>query len=176
MAFEPVGRQRADILRSFVKENNDLIGVNDEQADGLIVTADYTNPDGNMSFAHLEQRINGVPVFRGEVKAGFTKDGRIIRVINNLAPGMDYGSLSTEFGDPANAVRSAAGYINHDIRPSNVARNDAASNDLKVVFGQGDWATTAEKCIFRPSPASPCRRGARPDLGTGQRLLRDRRR
>ncbi|MBP6004011.1 MAG: M36 family metallopeptidase [Pyrinomonadaceae bacterium] len=148
----PSGDKRADILRSFVKDNNDLIGVNDQQADGLIVTADYTNPDGNMSFAHLEQRINGVPVFRGEVKAGFTKDGRIIRVINNLAPGMDYGSLSTEFGDPANAVRSAAGYINHDIRPSNVARNDAASNDLKVVFGQGDWATTAEKMYFPTEP------------------------
>ena len=106
------GGNRAEILRSFVRENNALIGVSDAQTDDLKVTADYTNPDGNLSFAHLEQFINGVPVFRGEVKAGFTKSGEIVRVINNLAPGLDYGSLSNDFRDPLDAVRAAAGYIN----------------------------------------------------------------
>jgi hypothetical protein len=28
----------------------------------LTVAADYTNPDGNLSFAQLEQSINGIPV------------------------------------------------------------------------------------------------------------------
>src|SRR5688572_4772706 len=80
--------KRSEILRGFVKQNNDLVGVTDEQADRLLVLSDYTNPDGKLSFAHLEQRINNVPVFRGEVKAGFDQDGRMIRVINNLAPGL----------------------------------------------------------------------------------------
>src|SRR5688572_9286900 len=84
--------KRSEILRNFVKGNSNLIGVNDAQANALKVAADYTNPDGNLSYAHLEQVIRGVPVFRGEVKAGFTKDGQIIRVINNLAPGLDYES------------------------------------------------------------------------------------
>ena len=146
------GAKRSEILRGFVKENNSLIGVNDEQADALKVLADYTNPDGNLSFAHLEQRINNVPVFRSEVKAGFTKDGRIIRVINNLAPGLDYESLSTDFRNPLDAVRAAAGHINYELKPIDTARNDAASNDLKVVFGNGDWATTAEKMYFPTEP------------------------
>src|SRR6185369_13095879 len=146
------GEKRSDVLRSFVKENNSLIGISDAQAEGLTVTADYTNPDGNLSFAQLEQSINGIPVFRGEVKAGFTKSGEMIRVINNLAPGLDYGSLSTDFRNPADAVRAAAGYINYELKTSDTSLNAAASTDLKAVFGQGDWATTAEKMYFPTEP------------------------
>jgi Zn-dependent metalloprotease len=144
--------KRSDILRSFVKENNSLIGVSDAQADSLIVTADYTNPDGNLSFAHLEQFINGIPVFRGEVKAGFTKSGEMIRVINNLAPGLDYSSLSTDFGNPLDAVRAAAGHINADAGKLDLRQNNAASTDLKTIFGEGDWATGAEKMYFPTEP------------------------
>jgi hypothetical protein len=144
--------KRSEILRNFVKENNSLIGVTNAQADGLKVTADYTNPAGNISYAHLEQFINGIPVFRGEVKAGFTQDGRIIRVINNLAPGLDYESLSTDFRNPLDAVKAAARSINYELKSTDVTRNDAASTDLKTVFGEGDWATTAEKMYFPTEP------------------------
>ncbi|PYT00861.1 MAG: hypothetical protein DMF63_06050 [Acidobacteria bacterium] len=148
----PSGEKRSEILRSFVKEYSSLIGVNSSQADSLKVAADYTNPDGNMSYAHLEQRINDVKVFRGEVKAGFTQDGRIVRVINNLAPGLNYESLSKDFGNPVDAVRVAAQHVKQDLRPSDVARNDAESKDDFVVFGTGDSATTAEKMYFPMEP------------------------
>ena len=146
------GTKRSEILRGFVKENNALIGVSDAQADSLVVTADYTNPDGVLSFAHLEQFIGGIPVFRGEVKAGFTKSGEMIRVINNLAPGLEYDSLSTDFGSPLDAVKAAAGYINVDSGKLDLRQNEAASNDLKTVFGTGDWATGAEKMYFPTEP------------------------
>ena len=142
------GIKNAEILRNFAMENNQLIGMRQNQLEKLKVIADYTNPSGNMSFAHLEQRINGIPVFRGEIKAGFTKSGEIIRVINNLAPGLDYDSLSTDFKDPLDAVKSAAGHINYKLQRPDVTKNDAASTDLKTVFGEGDWATTAEKMYF----------------------------
>jgi hypothetical protein len=148
----PSTEKRSEILRNFIKQNDSLIGVTPDQANSLKVAADYTNPDGNLSYAHLEQIINGVPVFRGEVKAGFTKDGRIIRVINNLAPGLNYGSLSTDFRDPLDAVKKAAAHINHELRPADVSRNAAESTDNKVVFGQGDWATTAERMYFPTEP------------------------
>ncbi len=148
----PSEERRSDILRRFVKENSNLIGVSDAQADALRVTADYTNPNGYMSFAHLEQVIDGIPVFRGEVKAGFTKDGRMIRVINNLAPGLDYDSLSRDFRDPVDAVRAAFRNINSEPTKLDVQRNEAASSDLKVVFGNGDNATVAEKMYFPTEP------------------------
>lgn len=140
------------ILRSFIRENADLIGITDSQANQLKVTADYTNPDGNLSFVHLEQFINGIPVFRGEIKAGFTKSGEIIRIINNLAPGLDYDSLSTNFRNPLDAVKAAAKHINSEPSKLDLTRNEEASDDLKVTFGKGDSATTAEKVYFPTEP------------------------
>jgi Fungalysin metallopeptidase (M36)/Fungalysin/Thermolysin Propeptide Motif len=148
----PSNANRAEILRSFVKQNNDLIGITDAQADGLRVLSNYTNPNGYMSFAHLEQLIHGVPVFRGEIKAGFTKNGQIIRVINNFAPGLDYESLSSDFRNPLDAVKSAFRHINAEPKNKDLEINNAASTDLKAVFGNGDWATTAEKMYFPTEP------------------------
>ncbi|NNE67445.1 MAG: hypothetical protein HKN33_12835 [Pyrinomonadaceae bacterium] len=144
----PSREKNGEALRNFAKQYNNLVGLEVNQIDQLKVTADYTNPRGNMAFAHLAQEINGIPVFAGELKAGFTVDGEIVRVINNLAPGLDYGSLSTDFGDPLDAVRSAAGHINYKLQRPDVTRNDAASTDMKVVFGEGPSATTAERMYF----------------------------
>lgn len=148
----PSSRKRSEILRDFLKQNNQLIGINTDQADSLKVAADYTNPDGNISYAHLEQEIDGVPVFRGEVKAGFTKNGQIIRVINNLAPGLEYSSLSRDFHNPADAVAAASARLGRKVAANETSPNAKASTDLKVVFGSGDWATTAEKMYFPTEP------------------------
>jgi hypothetical protein len=139
---------RADILRRYLRENDGLIGLRGEQVDDLKLTADYTNPDGNLSFVHLEQKINGVPVFRGEVKAGFTKQGEIIRVVNNLAPGLADNSLSENFGEAENAVRAAFENVSREMKAEDSRKNAAESSESKVKFGAGDWATTAEKMYF----------------------------
>ncbi|MBK6749119.1 MAG: M36 family metallopeptidase [Acidobacteria bacterium] len=148
----PSSASRVEILRNFVKQNNELIGITNQEVDGLKVAADYTNPDGNLSYVHLEQKFNNIPVFRGEVKAGFTKNGEIIRVINNLAPGVDASQVSRTFNNPLDAVRIAAQHIKHELRPEDVSKNEAESTDLKAVFGGGDWATTAEKMYFPTEP------------------------
>jgi subtilisin-like proprotein convertase family protein len=148
----PSSAKRADILRGFINQNNELVGLSGKQINDLKVAADYTNPDGNLSYVHLDQLINGIPVFRGEVKAGFTKGNQIIRIINNLAPGLEYSRLSTDFRDPLDAVKIASAHIKHELTASDVSRNEATSSDLKVVFGEGDWATTAEKMYFPTEP------------------------
>lgn len=141
--------KRSAVLRNFAKANSDLVGMTDAQLDGLKVTSDYTNPDGNLSFASLEQFVNNIPVFRGEIKAGFTRHGEMFRVINNLASGLDYGSLSTEFGDPANAVRIAAADVKADV---DMTLNAAQSTDEKAVFGTGYYPATASKYYFPIEP------------------------
>ena len=107
-----INSQRSESLRAFAKENKDLLGITDAQADDLRKTADYTNPNGELSYASLEQNINGVPVFQGEIKAGFNKRSEMFRVVNELAPGVDPATVSQDFGDPASAVRAAAANIN----------------------------------------------------------------
>jgi hypothetical protein len=148
----PSQADKAEILRNFIKQNDELSGVSNRQVDALKTTANYTNPNGDLSYVMLEQFINDVPVFRGEVKAGFTKSGEMIRVINNLAPGLDYGSLSTNFRDPLDAVRAAAGYVNYELTRPDVTKNEAESNNLKITYGTGYNATTAEKMYFPTEP------------------------
>jgi hypothetical protein len=145
----PAG-SRADVLKSFVRGNDALFGTSDTQVTDLKVAADYTNPDGNLSFVELDQEINGIPVFRGSVKAGFKKNGEMFRVINNLAPGLDYALVSDDFGDPAAAVQAASGFINRPAQTDDLT--PSSSTSLKSVFGTGDWATTAEKMYFPTEP------------------------
>jgi hypothetical protein len=144
----PTSAKRAQVLRDFAGQNRTLIALTNDQVNNLKVTADYANPEGELSFARLEQEINGIPVFRSEIRAGFNKQGAMFRVINNLAPGLEYETLSKEFGNPAEAVSRAAVYISHELKDSEKTANAQTSTDLKVVFGSGDWATTAEKMYF----------------------------
>ncbi|HEV7699523.1 MAG TPA: M36 family metallopeptidase, partial [Pyrinomonadaceae bacterium] len=144
--------QHAETLRTFLSENRTLIGLEANEVSGLKVTADYTNPEGDLSFVELEQEIGGVPVFRGEVKAGFTKKGEMIRVINNLAPGIANSAVSSDFGDPVDAVTGAAGSIQSDAAKLDLKPDKSRSTDIKRVFGKGDSATTAEKMYFPTEP------------------------
>lgn len=149
----PAGQKHADVLISFLKQNNSLVGATNQQIDDLKVFADYTNPDGNLSWVELEQFIHGIPVFRGSVKAGFTRTGEMIRVINNVAPGLDYSQVSTDFGDPAEAVRVAAPFANYQLKAGDVIANAERSSNTKVAFGAaGDWDVTAEKMYFPTEP------------------------
>ncbi|MBK7934305.1 MAG: M36 family metallopeptidase [Acidobacteria bacterium] len=144
----PSGGLRAETLRRFVSQNSELFGIDHRQTETLVSSHEYSNPDGVLSFAGLEQRVNGIPVFQGEIKAGFTNDGRLIRVINGIVPGVESGSMSADFGEPINAVRSAAGHIGHSLRPSDAELDKERSSISKIVFGRDDWATTAEKFYF----------------------------
>ena len=142
----PSSAKRADVLRGFAKNNTDLIGLTGEQINNLKVTGDYTNPNGELSFVDLEQTINGIPVLRAAVRAAFNKQGAMFRVLNSTVPEVEYSRVSTEFGNPSDAVLRAAGYLNYTLKQT--VRNDAASTEMKAVFGQGDSATTAEKMYF----------------------------
>jgi hypothetical protein len=107
----PTNEKRTAVLSNFLKQNRDLIGLDDAQIDGLKTTADYTNPAGNLSYVHFEQEIGGIPVFQGEIKAGFTRQNEIVRVINNLAPSLDENALSNNFSGAEQAVSNASKYI-----------------------------------------------------------------
>ncbi len=148
----PSRTSHANVLINFLKQNTELVGMDASEIESLKVAADYTNPDGNLSYVELNQEINGIPVFRGEVKAGFTKRGEMIRVINNLAPAIDDSTLSSDFRDPLNAVRAAAELISNDMSKLDLQKNTKESTDLKAVFGTGDYATTAEKMYFPTEP------------------------
>ncbi len=145
-------KKHGEILRDFIGQNDSLIGLDNYQAAKLKITADYTNPDGNLSYAHLEQFIDDIPVFNGEIKAGFTRRGEMFRIINNLAPGLNYESISRNFGDPTIAVQAAFKNVSRQITMQDTAVDAGRSTDLRTVYGGGDDATMAEKMYFPIEP------------------------
>lgn len=144
--------KKSRALLGFLKENRGLVGATDRQIDGLKLFADYQNPDGNLGFVEYTQEINGIPVFRGTIKAAYTKNGELMRVINNFAPGLEYQNLSTEFGDPSVALAAAAGHIGYQLSQAEMARDAGRSDELKIIFGTGEWSPRAEKVYFPTEP------------------------
>ena len=145
----PSEAKRADILRAFIKQNSALFGLDEQQVNALKTAADYAH--GNLSFAHLEQEVNGLRVFQGEIKAAFTERGEIARVVNNLAPSLDYRNLSTDAAISAErAVGEAAKSIGVRINENDVRRAESVAGDKKIRFERGQFAgaTEAEKIYF----------------------------
>ncbi|CAN5242153.1 hypothetical protein BH20ACI2_BH20ACI2_12110 [soil metagenome] len=142
------GRKRSETLKSFLDENSALLGTRRANIARLKVVADSSNPEGNLAFVELKQEIKGVPVFRGEIRAGFKKSGEMLRVISNFAPGLEENEQSTDFGDPLAALNIAADNIGEP-RSAQIAQESGYSIDgLKVVFGDDESAPTAEKIYF----------------------------
>jgi hypothetical protein len=134
------GEKHADMVKAFLSQNNQVIGVERGQINSLNVIADYTNPDGNLSYVDLGQEFNGIPVFKGEVRAMITRDGAIARLINNLAPGIDPGSLNTDGGRPEDAVFAAARNIGHIPTKDDVQLRSTENNGKVVTFYTGQFA------------------------------------
>lgn len=138
----------SQILRAFISQNAGLFGVDHNQILNLKNWSSYTNPDGNLSFVRLRQEINQIPVFQGEVSAGFSKRGEIIRIINNIAPNLREDEISAEFGDVRDVVQKAAESIGISIAGNDLKA--VITDDLKITFDRGQFAdqTTAEKFYF----------------------------
>ena len=54
---QPSNEAHETIVRRFLAENNSLFGLTGPQIDQLKTVADYTNPNGNLSWVELEQQI-----------------------------------------------------------------------------------------------------------------------
>src|SRR5262249_3378396 len=61
----PATENHEAIVRRFLSENSSLYGLTLVQIEQLKLTADYTNPSGNLSWVEFQQEINGIPVFQG---------------------------------------------------------------------------------------------------------------
>lgn len=145
------GANRVDLLRDYLHEVSAIYGLSTRQIDELNVVSDYSNPNGLMHFVHLEQRINGFPVFRGEVKAGFAKNGELVRVIGNVLAYVDSELLDTDAGDPAMAVRAAAANLDVKIADGDlISTSDALFDGHTARFQSAKFQNdiTAEAMIF----------------------------
>jgi hypothetical protein len=140
------------ILRNFLTENADLYGLTTAQIAALEKTTDYVNPAGNLAWVDLRQMINGSPVFRGMLRASFTKDGELVRTVGELVVGLEYATLPTTPGiSAADAVAAAAASIGVTLDPSSLQVKSSSPDGKIVVFEPGPFAAEikAELNYFR---------------------------
>src|SRR5262249_46487541 len=106
----PSSQPRESIVRGFINDNADLFGMSPQQVAGLRKTAEYSNPNGKLSWLRMEQRWNGMKVFGGEMVAAFTSDCELVQTVGELTPGPDEQELETipEVSAAAAVVAAAA--------------------------------------------------------------------
>ncbi|MEP7149503.1 MAG: M36 family metallopeptidase [Acidobacteriota bacterium] len=127
------GRKRSGVLRDFVSNNHEIFGLTSTRQ--LVATADYTNPDGNLSFVRFEQHLDGVPVFGAEVKAGFSRRGEMFRVVNSLAPALDDKALDRNFGTAESAISNAAAHIDVTVAADDLIRQENGKSAAVIFTG-----------------------------------------
>jgi len=142
-----------EVVRAFLAVTSVLYGFSPIQIDGLATTASYANPTGNLKWVSLEQRLNGIPVFRGELRAAVTPSGEIASIVNETVSGLDPGAIGGPTRSPADAIAIAAQNIGVTLKtaPTPLYRSDDGPHHR---FERGPFADeiTVELVVFPLGP------------------------
>src|SRR2546429_3344226 len=142
------------IVRDFLRAAAPLHGLSPGEVVALRTTANYANPTGPLRWVTLEQRLNGIPVFRGELRAAVTADGEIAAIVSEIVPGLDPTTLGAPRLSPEQAIQLAADNIGERLGPV-PARIERSADGFTHRFERGPFADdiTVELMVFPLGPA-----------------------
>lgn len=141
---------RETTLRKFLQDNADLYGLERNEINALVKSADYANPAGNMAWVRLEQRIKGKSVFRGEISAAFDAAGNLVATTGELSVGIDEKDAANEASISATeAVSIAAKSLGIDA-PSSSLR--VRESDGTTFFVEGPLFSEAARAELQYFP------------------------
>jgi len=139
----PATGDRVGALRRFLSANADAYGISAAQAAELELVADYMNPAGNMGYVEFEQKFNGIPVFQGLIRGGFTAKGELARTTGVLATGVEASALpTTGVVTAARAVSLAAATVGWQVAEAALAQK--AVDGAKVTLDRATMADDAK--------------------------------
>lgn len=131
----PSSQQRENIVKGFINDNSDLFGMSAREVAQLRKIADYTNPGGGLSWLKLEQRWNGIPVFRGQMLSAFTSSGEMLRMVGQLVGGAEAQDLTTAPKVSAvQAVVAGAAAIDVTLTEAELTVKEASPDGRTIVF------------------------------------------
>lgn len=131
---------REQVVRNFLRANSALYAITAEQVSQLTVSADYLNPVGNLGWITLDQKFNDIPVFAGQLRAGLTPSGELVRTVSTLAAGVDERQLQvTPTISAEQAVAIAAATIGVNLEPGSLPRKSTSTDGRKVIFSGGPF-------------------------------------
>lgn len=132
---------RENVARGFLQRNADLYGLTPREVAQLRKIADYANPGGNLAWVEYKQELNGLPLFRGEIRFAITTEGEIVQTTGNLVPALDDLSDDGRKGASVSAdaaVVTAAASIGRTFNGSPVVR-EASPDGTTFVFEPGPF-------------------------------------
>lgn len=82
-----------DIVLSFLRRNAAVYGLLPEQTDELEVLGESLSRESGLRMVRLRQTVHGLQVFQSEMRALLDRDGRLVRTVGRLVPGVDGGKV-----------------------------------------------------------------------------------
>jgi len=143
----PSSESRERVVRGFVGRNAALYGLTARQVAHLKKGADYTNPEGNLSWLELRQEIKGIPVFQGELRGMVTRDGELARLVGRVVPGLEDSEV-IEGGNvevpatqitAAQAAAAAAASVGVELDPAGLSLKESSPDGASFVFERGPF-------------------------------------
>src|SRR5262245_46801985 len=128
-------QSRENIVRGYLNNNADLFGLSPQQVSRLRKSAaDYTNPNGRLSWLMMEQRWNGMKVFRGEMMAAFTSSGELVRMVGELTGAEEQELVTAPKVSAAQAVVTAAESVNVTLTVDELTVIESSPDGRTVIF------------------------------------------
>ncbi|HKQ76116.1 MAG TPA: M36 family metallopeptidase [Blastocatellia bacterium] len=126
---------RENIVRGFINDNGDLFGMSPQQVSRLRKSAaDYANPNGRLSWLTMEQRWNGMKVFRGEMQAAFTSSGELVRMVGELTGAEEQELATAPRVSAAQAVVTAAASVDVALTAGELTVIESSPDGRTVIF------------------------------------------
>lgn len=82
-----------EIVLSFLRRNAAVYGLAPEQVDQMDVLGESLSRQSGLRMVRLRQTVHGLPVFQSEMRAILDRDGRLVRTVGRLVPGVDDRSV-----------------------------------------------------------------------------------
>jgi subtilisin-like proprotein convertase family protein len=117
------GRSTEDIVRSFLRENAALYGLEPADVDQLKFLGESISRRSGLRMVRLEQVVNNIPVFQSELRGLVDRNGRLVRTVGLLAPAARDAEAIKQVTSPAQALVSAMSAIDISLNPSKITVN-----------------------------------------------------
>lgn len=103
----PSGADAEAIARSFIADRPALYGLTQLQAaENLRFKGESVSRGSGLRMARFEQQINGVPVFQSDTRVLIDSQGRVVRTVGRLVPGVDPAQVAPALSGAASAKRA----------------------------------------------------------------------
>ena len=100
------GKDARSIVLGFLRANAGVYGLSAEQVENLEFLGESDGPGART--INLRQTIRGLPVFQSDTRAILDAEGRLLRTVGRLVPGIDEARVSEEFALGSDEALGAA--------------------------------------------------------------------